>query len=160
MNAPSKPFRGGRVFSEDDAAAADLQHQRTRYPCAAQQCPMPGTLYPSGSRDGLCAWHYGTLASDWPRISQVLVDWGCVSYEVDECRRVHTASESAADPKAQETLFANAVERLRPLVAASGWGPELEPKADERYANWGRRLEEFLGARVVERLTLKQRRAA
>lgn len=150
-------------LSDDDGSLADaIPHKPapTRYRCEAHECPMPGTMFPSGSKGGVCAWHYGAISSDWPRISRVLLDWGAVAYEVDECRRVHTASESACDPKAQDALYATAVERLSPFMAAGGWTAEFEAMRGRSYAQWGRRLEEFLGARVVEALSIRQRRSA
>lgn len=152
-------YRGGRVNADDDAP------RHRRYPCFATGCPMPGTIWPgvtqgAGDQPGSCAWHYGVQPLNIPRVTQVLKDWGSVAYEVDECRRVHTSSETACSPKAQDAAFRIAVERLRPHVQAGGWGDEFEARPGERYAGWGSRLEAFLGARVVEVLSVHARRAA
>jgi hypothetical protein len=149
-------YRGGRVNDEPVTP-----RKRLRYPCFAIGCPMPGTIFPGGSTEqsGTCAWHYGVNPDDIPRVSGVLRDWGCVAYEVDEARRVLTG-ESASDPGAVAKLFQAANERLRPSMAAGGWGDELEAGKGEDYGAWARRCEAFLGARVTEVLSLRQRRAA
>jgi hypothetical protein len=167
-------YRGGRV---DDDPISDDKPKRLRYPCFAGGCPMPGTILPSGGKDGgpgSCAWHYGTKPSDIPRVTQVLKDWACLTYEVNEARRALTG-DIAADPKALADAFTAAWERLEPLVG--DWAEQLRPgpirsrnratgivsdsHMPEGYADWAKRLTEFLGARVVEVLsTHRERKAA
>lgn len=164
MNATTKPFRGGRVFNADEAAEPE-QPRRRRYPCFANGCPMPGTMWPgagmggTGDRPGTCVWHYGVAEHEIPRVTQVLNDWGCVAYEVDECRRVHTSTEVLGDPGALAALFQTAVERLRPQVQMGGWADEFEANG-RTYRDWGRHLEAFIGGQVVQALSTRQRRAA
>lgn len=160
-------YRGGRL--EPD------QPRRRSYPCQAHSCPMPGTIFPGAvggekaEGSGICAWHYGVVATDWPRISRVLLDWACVSYEVNEARRVLTG-ENACNPGAIEQAFAQAWERMQPLVVGE-WEDQLRPgqmrtrKGEplpyrEGYGDWAKRLQEFLGARVREVLSIRQRRSA
>jgi hypothetical protein len=160
-------------LSDDDGSLADaIPHTPAprRYSCFADGCPMPGTITPSGSGSSVCAWHYGILPTDIPKVTRVLRDWQCVSYEVGEARRVLTG-ELAADPTAIRRMFAAAWERLEPL--AGTWAAELKPgnvrtsKGVDRgplfpegYGDWAKRLERFLGARVVEVLSVRQREAA
>jgi hypothetical protein len=153
-------------FDRDGSIADAIPHNpasRT-YRCFADRCPMPGTIFPGqlmgDKHGGTCAWHYGVEPLDIPKVTAVLRDWQCLAYEISECRRVHTSAESATSPKAQDQLFAAAVERLREQVKSGGWGDEFEPKRGERYARWGQRLEEFLGGKVVEVLSTRRRAAA
>lgn len=141
-----------------------------RNPCFADGCPMAGTMFPEGvggERPGSCAFHYGINASDIPRVTRVLLDWACVSEEVRAARRALTG-EYAADPKALDALFVTAWQRLRPLV--SGWEAQLAPgnvhssKGEDRgfregYSDWSKKLERFLGGRVVEVLSIHRRSA-
>ena len=151
-------------LNDDSGSLADaIPHTpaRRRYDCAAEQCPAPGTIFPgstSGGGTGVCVYHYGASNSDWRRITQTLKDWDCVGYEVRECRRVMCDPNTACDPKAQNTLFASAWERLRPLV--TGWEGELTPRIHEHYGDWGRRLDAFLGAQVVGQLRTQLGRRA
>lgn len=164
MNVITKPFRGGRVFNAEDAAEPEPPKPR-RYPCFANGCPMPGTIWPdivqggTGDRSGTCAWHYAVPEHDIPRVTQVLREWGCVAYEVSECRRVHCSTEVIGNPGALAALFQTAVERLRPAVKAGGWADQFEANG-RTYRDWGRDLEAFLGGRVVEARSTHQRRAA
>ena len=161
-------YRGGALTQHEKPPAR-------RYPCFANGCPMPGTIWPgavqggTGDEPGTCAWHYGVQTHDIPKVTRVLLDWQCVSFEVNEARRAHTSSELACNPKALADAFAAAWERLQPQVGE--WAEELRPgtarnsRGDrlghrEDYASWARRLERFLGARVVEVLSVHRRRAA
>lgn len=150
----ARTYRGGRVAPADDEAPKQL-----RFACNAHQCPMPGTIFPASGSNGVCAWHYGGLPSDWPRITQVLRDWQCMVDEIDECRRIHSGA-SGFDPKVLSDTYAAAIARLRPFVQGGGWGDAFEPKHGEQYRDWGRRLEAFLGGEVVKVLNLNHRRAA
>lgn len=158
----AKDYRGGRVSADDDTP------KRVRYACFAEHCPMPGTLFPDHGKNGVCAWHYGIVPSDIPKVTRVLLDWQCVSDEVNAARVV-LCGDQAADPKAQADALAAAWSRLKPLVA--GWDDQLQPGtihtakgADtgfrQGYGDWAKHLERFLGARVVEVLSVHQRRAA
>lgn len=160
MNTPTpKQFRGGRVFT-DDENPQPAKPQRLRYPCFADGCPMPGTTFMSGTdKPGTCPWHYGVQPSDIPRVTQRLIDWQCVVAEVNAARRVLTG-EAASDPRAQDQAQAQAWQRLAPALEMSGWADELKPGQSEHYAEWGRRLECFVGARVVEVLSTFRRRDA
>jgi hypothetical protein len=157
-------------FPDGESIADAIPHTPTRraYRCFAEQCPMPGTITPSGAGSPTCAWHYGVVSSDIPKVTRVLLDWQCVSYEANEARRVLTG-ELATDPGAIDIAFRNAWERLQPLVP--GWEAQLQPgnirtsKGVERpfregYGDWAKRLDQFLGARVVEVLSIRQRAAA
>lgn len=140
---------------DEEDAAPDEAPSRTRYPCAANGCPMPGAIFPASGSRGMCGYHYATNSSDWPRITQALTDWRCVSAEVNEARRVLTDQDLCTDVKAQNDAFRTAWERLQPAMAMGGWNDALKPAPRESYSGWCRRLEEFMGARVLE--VLRQR---
>lgn len=149
-------YRGGRVNPD----AKEDKPKRLRYPCFAEGCPMPGTIFTgSTGAAGSCAWHYGVLPTDIPKVTERLNAWGCVADEINAARRVLTG-DKAADPKAQDDHLATAWLRLGPLVELSGWASDLEPHPRERLGDWSRRLEWFIGARVVEVLSTHRRRAA
>jgi hypothetical protein len=147
-------YRGGRVNPDSDAP------KRLRYPCFATGCPMPGTIG-TGPADqpGTCAWHYGVLPTDIPKVTQRLKDWQCLTAEVNAARQALTG-EHASDPKALDDVLAAAWTRLQPVVAHTGWEDVLKPRPGEHLSEWSRHIERFLGARVVEVLSTNQRRAA
>jgi len=172
--AASGDYRGGRVTPDSDAPKI------WRAPCFATGCPMPGSIFPgagqggTGDQTGTCAWHYGVKPHDIPRVTQVLVDWQCVSHEVTEARRA-ICGDLATNPTALKAAFDTAWERLEPQVGE--WAEQLRPSTikwtrnrpqpvdsgiPESYADWAKRLNEFLGARVQEVLNVRsmQRRAA
>ena len=149
-------YRGGRVMPEEDQPA------RRRYPCFADGCPMPGTMFPdatqgTGERPGTCVWHYGVNPNDIPKVTQRLTDWQCVANEIQAGRRVLTGP-LATDPGGQDDALAAAWRRLATEVELTGWSAQLQPQAGEHYGEWTRRLEYFIGARVVEVLSINQRR--
>lgn len=135
------------------------------YRCAAHGCQMPGAIFDNpGQPTGVCAYHYAANPVDWPRITQALAEWECVTSEIRECRRVHTASETAAKPAVLSGLFGAAVARLEPLVGPHWW-EQLKPQPGrggvmDSYASWGWRLEKFIGARVQEQTIAPRRRLA
>lgn len=170
MNTPEKPFRGGRVFTDDDAPIEQPKPRRLRFPCFAEGCPMPGTLWPgvtqggAGDRPGTCAWHYGIVPTDIPKVTQVLNDWMCVSAEINQARQC-LSGPLASDPVALHREFDAAWFRLQPLVDA--WEKDLAPStirtgkgADtgyrQAYSDWAKHLERFIGARVVEVLSTRR----
>jgi hypothetical protein len=147
-------YRGGRVNPEEDKPA------QLAYPCFATNCPMAGVLYPDQmlgeKHNGVCAWHYGVVSSDIPRVTSALRSWECVTYEIEAGRRVLTG-DLATDAAAQDAAFVKAWERLKPL--AGTWEEQLEP-AGRNYGTWLKHLERFIGARVVEVLSANQQRRA
>lgn len=148
-----RAYHGGRVFSEDAAdAPADPKLQRRRYPCFADGCPMPGTMWatPSTSKPGACVYHYAAVEGDIPRITHQLQAWDCVAREIDRARAVLTGA-TANDARAQNAEFALAWGRLQPMLDA-GWEKDLRPDGME-YGAWAKHLERFLGARIVEALS-------
>lgn len=156
-------YKGGRVSADEDSKP------RLRDPCFASGCPMPGSIFTAGTdKAGSCAWHYGVVPTDIPKVTQVLVDWQCVSSEIREARRCLTG-ELATDPAALQRAFDIAWERLEPL--APTWVDQLKPGTiktskgvdtghRQGYGDWAKHLERFLGARVVEVLSINQRRIA
>ncbi len=149
-------YHGGRVTDDplDDKPA------RMRYPCAANQCPMPGTIFPGNTRSWVCVYHCNAHSGDWPRITQILLDWQCVTSEINAARRALTG-ESARDPVAIDAAFAAGWQRLEPL--AGDWAEQLRPgnirvrgvesRHRESYGDWANRLTEFIGGRVLDGLT-------
>lgn len=163
-------YRGGALTEQKPRVVL-------RYPCFADGCPMPGTIWPgagiggTGDQPGTCAWHYGVQPQDIPKVTRALRDWACVTYEVNEARRACTG-DLASNPAALKAAFATAWERLQPLVVGQ-WEDELSPgnihtskgldcgpRLPESYADWARRLERFVGARIAEVLSTHRRRAA
>lgn len=149
-------YRGGALTEQQPKVVL-------RYPCFADNCPMPGTIFPgavqgeTGDQKGTCAWHYGVKPHDIPRITQALRDWGCVSAEVNAARRLLTG-EHGMDPKAMRQARDLAWDRMRPLVR--DWADELQPTEGEGYSDWAKRLNVFLGRRLNEVMAPAQRRAA
>lgn len=128
-----------------------------RYQCAANQCPMPGTMSGEGG-SGVCAYHYGTHGTDWPRITQTLLDWAILSDEITHCRSLHCNPANATSPDVLEQEFGLATARV--MQGAGAWSDQLKPGLNrsgnpESYQAWVYRLECFLGQRVVECLTKK-----
>lgn len=134
-----------------DAPAQDAIVRRMRYPCAAHQCPMPGTIFLHGpDSGGVCAWHAREPENDWPKITRAIKDWECVHFAINRARRVLTSPLTCVDGKAQrEALDAEWLAML-PAVQGSGWKQRLQPKQGENLAEWSRRLDLFLAARVHE----------
>lgn len=146
-----------KTFNDDeDSIANAIPHKPViRYQCAAQQCPMPGTMSGEGA-SGVCSYHWNTFAGDWPRITQALLDWSILSEEVVHCRRLHCNPGNATKPDLLESEFKLAVARV--VQGAGTWADELKPGlnrrgAPEDYQAWTYRLECFLGQRVVECLS-------
>lgn len=158
-------YRGGRV--EPDLPADPPPPRVQRYPCFADGCPMAGTIFPNGTADGkpgVCVYHYAVNATDIPKVTQVLRDWGCVADEVRAARRCITGP-MASDPAALQAQFDAAWERLAPLVPS--WHADLAPGTirtskgqdtghRQAYGDWAKHLERFLGARVVEVLSVRR----
>ena len=137
---------------DDDAPALSAQDgpRRLRYPCAAHGCRLPGALFIGG--DGVCGWHAREAPNDWPKITRTLADWECAMQAINAARQCMTDADTCASPKLQDERMAAAWARMLPAVLGSGWHRRVEPKPGERFGDWGRRLEVFLGARVKEAL--------
>jgi len=137
-----------------------------RYRCYADDCPMAGTIF-EGSPDGpgVCPFHYGAPPLDVRRITQTLLDWRCVADAIRQARRALLGTNATNGPLHAQTM-ADAWADLRAAVAPSYW-PDLEPgplrvrdrtkpegwrvlNVREDLGDWARRLERFLGARVLE----------
>jgi len=137
-----------------------------RYRCYADDCPMAGTIF-EGSPDGLgvCPFHYGAAPLEVRRITKALLDWRCVADAVRVARRALLGTNATNGPLHAQTM-ADAWADLRATVAPVYWS-DLEPgpmrvrdrskpegyrllNAPESLADWARRLERFLGARVLE----------
>jgi hypothetical protein len=142
--------------SHFDAAGelpAPVVQKQLRYHCFANNCPMPGTIFPGGSDSGVCAWHYGCNGSEVAKVSQVLADWDCVVRVVNAGRRVLTAPETATDGRQQTAEWAALWAELGASVAGSGWKQRVEPETGENLGDWTRRMERFLKNRCKESLT-------
>lgn len=157
----NEEYRGGALTVQEKPPVR-------RYPCFAEQCPMPGTIFSNGTdKAGTCAWHYGVMPSDIPKVTRVLLDWQCVSSEIRAARRCLTGP-MASDPAGLQREFEAAWQRVRGVAGA--WETELAPGTirtakgvdtghPQSYADWAKHLERFLGARVVEVLSTQRRRA-
>jgi hypothetical protein len=152
-----------KSFTEDDNIANAIPHNPVRrYACVAHQCTMVGSMAGEGA-GGICAYHYNTHSTDWPRITQTLLDWAIVSEEINLCRSLHRDPANSTKPDVLEGEFALAVQRV--LQGAGTWADELKPGMNRRgypesYQVWAYRLECFLGQRVVECLSKRIGRKA
>jgi hypothetical protein len=140
-------------ISGNDAPAIQDEPRQLRYHCFANNCPMPGTIFPGGSDSGVCAWHYGCNGSEVAKVSQVLADWDCVVRVVNAGRRCLTGADTATDGRAQSGELAALWRDLAPAVWDSGWKLRVEPQAGENLGDWTRRMERFLRNRCKEALT-------
>lgn len=140
-----------RGHFDEDGGPVQAAPKRISYPCWADECPMPGTIFLDGVR-GICAWHYGRVGDDIPKVTRAILNWDCVQREINAGRRVLTAPDTLANPKALDAALRDAWERMKPAVLDSGWKPRLEPRQGERYGEWVRRIERFLSNRIKESL--------
>lgn len=146
----------------ESIADAIAHKQIVRYDCIAHQCPMPGTISGEGAK-GICTYHYNTHGTDWPRISQTLLDWSILTEEINLCRSLHCNPANITNPDVLEHEFRLAVDRV--LQGAGTWADELKPGLSrggkpESYQVWVYRLECFMGQRVVECLSKRIGRKA
>jgi hypothetical protein len=114
---------------------------------------MPGTIFPGGADDGICAWHFGCNSDELPKITTALADWEGVARAVNQCRTETNDPGKAGNPRAQNEAQAEIWGLLLPSVIGSGWKPRLAPVKGEYLGDWGRRLERFLRDRIKERLS-------
>src|SRR5882672_6178119 len=110
-------------------ARAPQQQPRPAFRCVAHDCPMPGAIFTSGARDGICTWHYGATPRDFPRITQLLHDWACVTDEILNARRELCGQATCMD--AAREPVERAWERLRPALRSGPWLDELRPRDGE-----------------------------
>lgn len=118
--------------------------------CFANGCVMPGTIS-AGNGSWQCAWHYGAQPSAIPRVTQVLRDWECLTYESSVGRRALTGKHFA-DPKVLMDLHAEAIARVLAATKGGGWGDYFERHGSEDYRRWINRIEIFLGKRIGQAL--------
>lgn len=117
-----------------------------QYRCLVNLCPMTGGIFLNGPQaPGICAFHHGGAGSDMPRVTQILLDWECVTYEVNLWRC------SVMQVELDKQALAKAWTRLQPALGEA-WSAELAPAAGVGYVQWGHKLERFLLARVKEAL--------
>jgi len=133
----------------DNATNSEASTRTMRYPCAAHQCPMPGTIFLGGSREGACAWHALENPRHWPRITQAILDWQCVQQAINRMQRAIVAPETCADAAAQDAAMDAEWRWLLPYVRAD-WAPRLQPGTGESPTHWAYRMRMFLGARIKE----------
>lgn len=156
------------TFAKPEKSLADsIPHTPVKrtYRCTAHNCPMPGAIFGAGeSAAGVCAYHYGAISHDWPRITQLLTDWQCVLDEITACRSAHNDPAMAMSPGKLEVQWRQAWVRLSPLVGT--WADQLDPKAVRTrsgrtpdYHGWGLHLETFIGGRIAEQLSPRRRAA-
>ena len=162
MAAPN-PRRPRFIAGGDDETEEQQQPReptRPRYPCVAHNCPMPGSIFLSGSSQGICGWHYGTNSDDWSRITEVILGpWREVAREINAARRALSDQDLCTNVKVLGERYRDAAQRLAQALT----GPlaaELAPREKEDYGQWYRRLELFLGSRVAEVVRRSAGRAA
>jgi len=136
-------------FNDDDNAPEQQQAAPVnRMACSAHGCTLAGAiLNHPGEPSGLCAYHHAANPHDWPKVTQKMNDWSCVTEAITDCRRIHSRPETAANSRLIAEKYALAVAKLKAF--AVDWTDELAPKNDhsgtvETYRAWGLRLERFL----------------
>lgn len=148
----TKPPRAHFSEDEDAAALPPAEPQRLRFPCAAHQCPMVGAIFVGGpDAPGQCMFHAREPANDWPKITQALKDWECVTTAILRARRVLASQDASSDGALHQRTLKAEWEAMLPAVLGSGWKTRVEPRLLETLGEWTRRLEGFLHARVRER---------
>lgn len=120
--------------------------------CFANGCVLPGSIRVDGSGSWTCAMHYAVQPSDLPRVTQVLKDWECLTYELTVGRSA-LVGPMATDGRALDKLYSEAAERVAVATAGGGWGDVFDRKPGLDYRTWLLRLEHFLGGRVHATLT-------
>lgn len=121
-----------------------MSDDTSRYRCLANLCPMFGGIFLAGPQaPGICSYHFGVVGHDMVRVTQALLDWECVTFEINRwrCALLHVDVDKAALSKAWT--------RMQPAVTG-GWESELAPAPGESYVGWGARLERFMEARIKE----------
>lgn len=152
-----------KSFTEDDSIANAIPHRAVnRYQCTAHQCPMPGTISGAGG-NGVCAYHYNTNSSDWPRITQTLLDWSILLDEINYCRGIMCNPATAADPVFLAKEYAAAWIRIKDHLGT--WTDQVKPQQTkgghmDSYGSWTLRLERFMGQQVVENMRKRAGRMA
>lgn len=140
-------------FAEDDDGPVDTAPKRLRYPCVANQCPMPGVIFLGGAEDGVCGWHARENGTDWGRITRAIRDWECVSKAILVLRRVMTHPDTCASPKDHDRVMREQAGLIATACEGSDWHPRTAPLPKELIGQWHHRLTLFLGARVKEAIT-------
>lgn len=141
-----KAFNPDKDPAIDDAPSGKVMHGA----CFAHGCTMPGNVKVDGA-SWTCAWHYGVVPSDIPRVTQVLRDWECATYEIKIGRQA-LCSLFAADPKKLDELFTEALARMAAATSSGSWGDQFERQSSEDYRRWLNRLEVFVGRRIAQTL--------
>lgn len=147
------PPRRSRFDDSAEAPAPDFAPKRLRYPCRANNCPLPGTIFLGGSDSGICAWHYGSNGDEIPKVTQTALDWACITSEIEAARQLLNDPASATNPRAHRDALFAAWGRVLPSVVGSGWKHRMEALPSESYGEWALRMERFLLNRVKERIT-------
>ncbi|QRF60226.1 hypothetical protein [Variovorax paradoxus] len=121
-----------------------------QYRCLVNFCPMTGGIFLAGPHaPGICCYHYGMTGREVERVTQILLDWECVTYEINACRTAHLKVEI------DKAALAKAWTRLQPALGGQ-YAAELAPPVDCSYGQWGHRLVKFVEARVREAIQKKQ----
>ena len=127
---------------ETAAESPPFTQKIIRYQCAAHNCPMVGSIFPGGGQSGVCGYHYDTQAHEWRRTTQILIDWACVTDEINAARRAQINPKTSLNAVAMQNEFTRAWRTLEPL--ANNWTEQLRPLPNMTYAQWGRHLEKFM----------------
>lgn len=134
------------------------------FKCAAHGCNMAGTLFESiGQRSGTCVYHHAASPHDWPKITQVLTEWECLTAEINRCRSILTNPKTCTDYKTIDSEFRAAAARVEQATGA--WWSDLKPQRGKAghmddYRSWCQRLELFMGGRVQAATITPRKRAA
>lgn len=118
-------------FDESLADAIPHQPARKTNHCAANGCPMAGSI------DGNCAYHFGLVGMDIPRATSVLNQHHDLRDAINEGRRL------LSDAKGDPAMLAGEWRKLRELVAFAGY--DVPPaKHHDGLGGWVNRCEGML----------------
>ena len=97
----------------------------------------------------MCGYHYDALPQDWPRVTQKLADWQCVTDEILAARRAQIDKKTCLDQAAMDLELVKAWRFLKPQVPA--WIEQLQPLPNQTYRDWGKMLEKFMNVRLASK---------
>lgn len=120
--------------------------------CAADGCPMAGTISAGGQSSSWCAYHHGCHQNDIPRITSVLNQHHDVRDIVNAGRRLLGSNDG--DP----STFAAEWKRMRELLRFAGY-EQPAPRGAETLAGWLYGCESMLLSLVTQAMGTRRKAA-
>ena len=125
-----------------------------RHRCAAEGCPMAGTISAGGESSSWCAYHYACHPNDIASITSVLNQHHDLRDIVNAGRRLLVSKD--ADP----STFAAEWKRMRELLRFAGYEqPTLRPAACETITGWLYSCESMLYGLVTQAMGARRKDA-